>query len=598
MISMKKRFENKAKIRINLMGSHNSRKSSLIFNLGKKGVFMNHNSIQNNVFSTEVLYSSPNSNVVKVYFDFEKKDEVLSNVRYTILHLIDEAFMDELKKIEADGSKIQFYQSVIQAIKNKSYINFSSIDSYINMEEIFKKIDFNRLFDDLSNIKIGDNIEEKDELIWKSYFSGFEQYISSIYDEFMNEISKYYIHCEEGCIYDNEGKDDTCFFNENFMSLEKILYEERNICAFMIRRMYIEVPAVRDEYWNSVFIDFNSRNLNHNTAYDIADIVSEDYKSLFIIISNADNAENYLSSINNSVNRITIEKRVFCILDIDNMENLNSDNQKNNYIKDLKNKASALLNIKENRVIVTHKLMDIDKDSFLNLYKQIKRQAVRLAPQIKIKHSYPKNIINISLNQDRMSVQSLMSMLYDRYNGYLVDLWRGIIKQESSNYNRNKKYYYNCVKNVIRNRKDDFKSFRCEKKGFINYNRDIDFSITHGDYNDSKRIVEMLVDYGYHTVGFNSRENKILVSVNGEISKEDRENLIKLIKGRLEESALKYFEDAFLVDMGKKKFKLNSLKNCLEVEQSVTIDDFYNAFEKVFKKMCENIERYELCLVD
>ena len=108
----------------------------------------------------------------------------------------------------------------------------------------------------------------------------------------------------------------------------------------------------------------------------------------------------------------------------------------------------------------------------------------------------------------------------------------------------------------------------------------------------------MLVNYGYHTVGFNSDENKILVTVNGEISKENKENLIKLIKGRLEESAVKYFENAFLMDISRKKFNVNSLKSSLEFEKSITVDDFYNAFKKAFKKISENIERYDICLID
>ena len=108
----------------------------------------------------------------------------------------------------------------------------------------------------------------------------------------------------------------------------------------------------------------------------------------------------------------------------------------------------------------------------------------------------------------------------------------------------------------------------------------------------------MLVNYGYHTVGFNSHENKILVTVNGEISKEDKENLIRLIKGRLEESAVKYFENAFLMDISRKKFNVNSLRSCLEFEKSITIDDFYNAFKEAFKKMSENIERYEVSFIE
>ena len=124
----------------------------------------------------------------------------------------------------------------------------------------------------------------------------------------------------------------------------------------------------------------------------------------------------------------------------------------------------------------------------------------------------------------------------------------------------------------------------------------IDFSLRSGDYNDSKKILKMLVNYGYHTVGFNSNENKILVNVNGEISKEDKDNLIKSIKGRLEESAINYFENAFLMDVSRKKFNNNSLYKALESEKNITIDDFYSAFKEIFKKMSENILRYEVCI--
>ncbi|NRW56042.1 hypothetical protein B0H68_005052 [Clostridium beijerinckii] len=133
----------------------------------------------------------------------------------------------------------------------------------------------------------------------------------------------------------------------------------------------------------------------------------------------------------------------------------------------------------------------------------------------------------------------------------------------------------------------------------FNYKKDnkpIDFSMRSGDYTDSKRILKMMVDYGYQTVGFHPNENKILVSVNGEISKEDKEKLIKSIKGRLEENAINYFESAFLANISRKKFNTNNLYKALEIETNITMDDFYSAFKEMFKKISDNIVRYEVRL--
>ena len=60
---------------------------------------------------------------------------------------------------------------------------------------------------------------------------------------------------------------------------------------------------------------------------------------------------------------------------------------------------------------------------FINLLKLIKLESESIGNVIKIK----------PLNQERMSVQALMGMLYDRYNGYLVNLWNEIIEDEESN---------------------------------------------------------------------------------------------------------------------------------------------------------------------
>lgn len=614
MSSMKKVFENETQTRINLMGPSKSCKSTLISKLAKRGIFDEQDRIENNLFPTEVLYSSPRDNYTKVYLDFEEKYEVIYRVKKAILNLIDEVFMEELKNNDIKAMDFNFDGKFESIADDKIKLPLMRMFNKVSISEIFKNIDFDKLFNDLSKINRNDNIEENDKFIWKEYFSDFQSELGTYYDKWMEKLSKCYAHDEEGCKYENEYNDHEYsdheyserFYNSSFKQLLRLIYGREESCGLIIKRAYIKVPATKNEYSRSIFIDYCNKDINSHIASDILNRVSEDYKELFILVGSCSDRSSDLFNIRDSVNKITLEKRVFCILNKFDLYRNNIQITKSDAIDTIKHKTSRLLGIKENRIIVTEKFMDIDPNTlellqsdndFTRLFKLIKMQSQNFIKPIKIRNSSKDNVISISLNQERMSVQALMNMLYDRYNGYLVDLWGDIIKHEKDD-DKRKKYYYNCVRNIIKNRKDDFKGFKCEKKGFINYNKSIDFSITHGDYNDSKKIVKMLVNYGYHTVGFNSHENKILVTVNGEISKEDKENLIRLIKGRLEESAVKYFENAFLMDISRKKFNVNSLRSCLEFEKSITIDDFYNAFKEAFKKMSENIERYEVSFIE
>ena len=605
MSNMKKIFENETRTRINLIGPSKSGKSTLIFNLAKHGIFVN-NEIKDNTFPTEVLYSSPRNNYIRIFLDLEKKEEMLEEMKKVLLNIIDEAFMEELKENNLKDRKSKFYNKFESIIKEKIEIPLIRMFEDAQISDIFKDIDFGKLFFDLSKVNRNDNLEEKDEFIWRVYFNSFEYKLDKMYDRWIEKLSKCYLHDTEGCRYENQNGSEE-FVNSDFNELIDVIYNSRSSCGLMIKRAYMEVPADKNEYTRTIFIDYNNKNLNRNIASDIVDRVSEDYKELFILLGDCSNNTLDLYEIRNSINNITLDKRIFCILNKFDLYVKNSTNIKSESISEISQKVSKQLGIKENRIIITEKFMDVDRKTFkglssnkdfMRLLNTIKIQSQYLVKPIKIRRNSTKNnIINISLNQERMSVQALVNMLYDRYNGYLVELWGDIIKHEKDD-DRKKRYYYNCVRNVIKNRKDDYKGFKCEKKGFINYDKDIDFSITNGDYNDSKKIVKMLVNYGYHTVGFNSDENKILVTVNGEISKENKENLIKLIKGRLEESAVKYFENAFLMDISRKKFNVNSLKSSLEFEKSITVDDFYNAFKKAFRKMSENIERYEVSLIE
>ena len=571
MSSMKKVFENETQTRINLIGPSKSGKSTLISNLARSGVFTKQNKIENNIFPTEVLYCSPRNNYTKVYLDFEEKNEVVSMFKKIIFNLLDESFMEELQEDYEEKKKIGLFQRFKSSIEKTIGIAACRFFNLNSISELFKDMDFNKMFSDFNEINIDDNIDEKNKGIWETYFKEFEDNLNNKYDEWITKISKYYIDDDSGCRYENEYNSEE-FFNNDFNQLLNMIYNEENSCGLIIKRAYMEIPAAKNEYTRSIFIDYNNKTMNKSISSDIANRVSEDYKELFVIVGNCNDQTTDLFNIKGSLNRITLSKRVFCILNKFDLYRDSNPNIEKNSINLIKTNTSKGLGIKENRIIITERFMDIDKNSlevlqtnreFVRLFRLIKAQSQHIRKPIKIRSSSKENIITIKLNQERMSVQALMNMLYDRYNGYLVGLWEDIINNENDD-DKSKKYYYNCVRNIIKNRKDDFKEFKCENKGFINYNKAIDFTISNGDYNDGKKIIKMLVNYGYHTVGFNSRENKILVSINGEISKEDKENLIKSITGRLEESVLKYFENAFLIDISKKKFNVNSLKSSLE----------------------------------
>ena len=134
----------------------------------------------------------------------------------------------------------------------------------------------------------------------------------------------------------------------------------------------------------------------------------------------------------------------------------------------IKLNISKKMGISNDKIIVTEQFNDIDKNTlktlntnndFINLLKLIKQESENIGKVIKIKPSSKERIISISLNQERMSVQALMGMLYERYNGYLVDLWNRIIEDEESCKDY-KRYYYSTIRTIIRNRKDNYKEYK------------------------------------------------------------------------------------------------------------------------------------------
>ena len=612
MRSLKKKFENETKIRINILNSFNYEKLNLLKMLVKPGILEETSSINDNdytIFPTEILCSSPRENTVRVYLSIKKEEDVIKNLKINILQAIYEAclvFVNDNRQgnIEDNDKEAEFKRIFFRELDQFNLAVLKKFYEVGNIDKVLGIIKFKDLFNELKKINYTNNqevLEDMDDFIWKNYFSNFQVSFKKQYDKWMKRISGCYAENEDGHEYINEEKDFTSkYCNKDFNNLCTIMYGSKSSCALIIERAYIEAPSRKKEYSGSVYINCNDTNKCKNLANFIENRVSEDYKELFMIVGKVGKDIDEFEKVKDSLNKITLSKRIFCILDEFNSykEKFLKNKDQNgfeNIIASLKSNISKQIGISQERIIVTDQFKDIDKNTLniinsnnelLKLVKLIKIESENLGKIIKIKPLDKEKIISISLNQERMSVQALMSMFYERYNGYLVDLWNKIIESEKQH-----EYYYSTIRTIIRNRKDDYREYRDESHKPI-----IDFSLRSGENNDSKKILKMMVNYGYNTVGFDSNENKILVSVNGEISKEDRESLINSIKGRLEESAINYFENAFLMNVSKKKFNANNLNNALESEKSITIDDFYSAFKELFKKMSENILRYEVSL--
>ena len=624
MKNIKRKFENETKTRINIVGSFNSSKINLIRMLVKQGIFNIKDFISDNYlnsFPTEMLCSSTKSNIVTVYLNIKKKEDLYKDLKGIILEAVYEAsliFNNENIKCSEEIEVIKFkqkYISILNQFYNSSLNNFYEVDS---IEKVFELIKFDKLLSELkeiNNIINQDILEDKDDVIWEKFFGDFEISFQRQYFKWMKRIFEHYTENEEGYEYVNQHNDNIKYSNNDFDSLCKIIYGRRSSCALMIERAYIKAPSSKEQFVGNVYIYYTEDFKNRNVGQIIENRISEAYKEVFVVLSDCSDDMSYFSMLKERINKATLDRKVFCILDEFNsyrvklfreQNKINYINSKNNFVDSIKMSISRKIGISSDKIIVTEQFNDIDKitlqtlntnDDFINLLKLIKLESESIGNVIKIKPLKKERIISISLNQERMSVQALMGMLYERYNGYLVDLWKKIIEYEESSID-NKKYNYSTIRTLIRSRKDSDKEYKYE---FLdecnqNYKKIIDFSLRSGDYNDSKKILKMLVNYGYNTVGFNSNENKIIVTVNGEISKEDKDNLVKLIKGRLEESAINYFESAFLKKVSQNKFNANSLHKALECEKNITIDDFYSAFKEIFEKMSYNIMRYEVCL--
>lgn len=621
---LKRKFENETKTRINIIGSNNSEKNSFKRMLIKQGIF-DKTDLDNDdsfyFFPTEILCTSCKNHIIKVYLEFKDEKEIIKEIKENILKAIYEANIN-LEKIENDNKEKlikNFKQNYIYELEKFYQLSLNKFFEKDNLKDLFKSVNFEGLINELKRI---DYIEEQeildseDDLIWERYFNEFQIYIKRQYEKWKKKIFEYYDNQLEGYEFVNEYRgDENKYYNQYFNKLSEILYGSKSSCALMIKRAYIEVPSSNEHYSGKVYIYIPNANKYESITQKIENRISEDYKERFIVLAKSYNELEQSYNFKEKLNKVTLSNKIFYILNNFNLNEsqlfikgikMQQANNTDTFIEVFKTNISKKIGIAIDKIIVTKDFNDIDENSFeildtnnnlLNLIDKVKKDNQEIQNTIKIKSSNKEKVINISLNQERMSVQALVGMLYERYNSYLVDLWKRIIEGEEIDKD-NKKYYYSEMRSIILNRKDGYKEYKYILDENVNGKQEnvIDFSLKSGDYNDSKKILKMLVNYGYNTVGFNSTESKIIVTVDGEMCQEDKEKLIKSIKGRLEESAVNYFENAFLIHVSEKKFNQNSLLKALEAEKNITIDDFYLAFKEVFRRISENILRYEVLL--
>jgi len=617
MKNLKMKIEKEIKTRINIIGLANLNRKRFLESIIKPGIIFEKDFIDLNTpafFPTEILCSASENNTIVIYLELKSEKNLILELKNNILKALHETYSKIDIMIEDKNSSHKNIQKIfkdnfivmLNKVYGKSLNKFYAIDDI--MRKMSEDVEFTELFEQIKRLNVLKDInDEKDDYIWKLYFNKLETSLKSQYYKWLQVISKYYVHSDEGYEYLNEEQDNSNnYINRDFDNLCKAFYGVESSCSLMIDRVYMEIPAKKEQFSGIVYIDYLQSTQCNNLTKLLENRISEDYKEVFLFIIESAKEINRLTVLKEKISSETLNSRIFCFITdgdyvkeqtLDNREKWNNNDFEG--IADvLKSDISKKIGISTDKIATTMQLNEHHKSSldnsdtnsdFIELVKLIRKESESYSRTIKIKSKNKENIINISLNQERMSVQALVNMLYERYNGYLVEVWNDII-----NNRKNCEYCYSKNNIIIRNRKDNYQSYiLCneEKENYI-----IDFSLKSGDNKDSKKILKLLLNYGYNTVGFDPTENKVIVNVNGEISKEDKEKLVKSIKGRMEESAINYFENSFLMEVTRKKFKTNNLHKALEIEKNITIDDFYSAFQEAFRKISDNILRYEVIL--
>lgn len=651
MSNMKKKFE-KAKTRINVIGPLKAGKSTLEAMLLNPGVLMKTSFVHENpctTFSTEILGSS--SNYVSIYLDIKEKEIIINRMKDIVSIAIKEACDVAEREANFTKNKVQkvknkFINNFYKKLQELGYLEIIRFFNVKKIEDIFS-IDFDNLIMDLKILDESSKIDEihpiNTDLLWEKYFINFINDFKDKYKEWISKISILYTNFEEGCIFEDEGTLSIVklYSNENFNKLANILYGTEESCGLIIERVYLEAPASKEEYVGKVYIDFPGVNQDVTSSQIVERRIAESHKEFFIFVGNCTEYELFLSSLSKSVNVEILRERIFCILnkfDLYTQQLLSDTNKiisficedndtivkysdkiqevgvdglvaeeevKRDYLKQhgdlvskLKTKVVACAGIPNEHIIVTTRFKDIDVDTlnatktdknFLQLLSIIEDKSKSISQLIYINNLTKKNPVSILLNYELVDVQNLVEEFYDEYNSYLKGVWNDVINNEI---NSAKSYHWRTIDSTIWCRKNNYKGY-CHVTNattYLNYDKPIDFSLKSNSLSKARNILDILIN----DVGCDTNTNKILVNVNGNISDEDMVNLLNVIGNRLKFSKIVYFQDAFLTRVTGKLFNEYNLKKSLEIEKNITLNDFYKAFQEMFKCMIEYIERYDI----
>ncbi len=270
MRSIKKKFENETKTRINIIGSDNSEKNFFKRMLVKQGTFdkvdfMNDDSFY--IFPTEILCSSTKNDIISIYLTIKKEEDIIRELKGNILKSIYEASITVENSTNNEKNTTQkFKQDYIIALNNFYELSLNKFYGTDSIESIFESINFEKLLNELRRIDYIDDqdvLDDKDEFIWHKYFNKFEINFQKEYDEWTKKILKYYTDEEEGHEYINENEEHSNkYSNECFYNLCETLYGLKKSCALMIKRAYIEAPSSKEQFSGNIYIYIMLKTIN------------------------------------------------------------------------------------------------------------------------------------------------------------------------------------------------------------------------------------------------------------------------------------------------------------------------------------------------
>ena len=83
----------------------------------------------------------------------------------------------------------------------------------------------------------------------------------------------------------------------------------------MLERTYTEAPSSEKQYSGNIYIYYAKGTQYRNIAKIIENRIGEDYKELFMVLVKSSEDLEYFLNFKENINKVTLNKRIFCILD-------------------------------------------------------------------------------------------------------------------------------------------------------------------------------------------------------------------------------------------------------------------------------------------